>query len=92
MDQDSYWGTFPWASFPFFAFSLPTTSRKADLGPALLLALSFSPGRASDARPDTVTRRQSVPSAAEVEREYCFVLLCPRLSLLIPTAFLHGNP
>ena len=32
MDQDSCWGTFPVGFLPFFAFSLPNTSRKADLG------------------------------------------------------------
>lgn len=31
MDQDYYWGTFPMGFLPFFAFSLPNTSRKVDL-------------------------------------------------------------
>lgn len=33
MDEDyHYWGTFPVGFPPFFAFSLPNTSRKSDLG------------------------------------------------------------
>lgn len=32
MDQESHWGAFPAGFLPSFAFSLPNTSRKADLG------------------------------------------------------------
>lgn len=33
MDEDYYhWGTFPMGFPPFFAFSLPNTSRKLNLG------------------------------------------------------------
>lgn len=32
VDEDYHWGTFPVGFPPFFAFSLPNTSRKADLG------------------------------------------------------------
>lgn len=32
MDEEYHWGTFPLGFFPFFAFSLPNTSRKVDLG------------------------------------------------------------
>lgn len=76
MDQDSHWGTFPVGFLPFFAFSLPNTSRKADLGPALLLALPFSPWQGSwTARPDTVTRPGSSARLQKLSGAlFCFAL------------------
>lgn len=56
MDEDYYyWGTFPMGFPPFFAFSLPNTSRKLDLGGCFCSRPPLQPPSGHMGSLDTVT-------------------------------------
>lgn len=81
MDQDSHWGTFPVGFLPFFAFSLPNTSRKADLGAGSAPGPPLQPlaGLVDGAPRHCDTPGQQCP-AAEVERSVVLFCFAPVLA------------
>lgn len=79
MDQDSYWGPFPWASFLSLPLVCPTPAEKRTSGPALLLALPQPLAGLVDGAPrhcDTL----GLPSAAEVGRSVVLFCFAPVLA------------